>query len=547
MFRFITSLLLGAAIWVTPALAREFSVVTYNVENLFDLDGIANYSEYNSEKYTPEHLRVKAANAARILAKANDGKGPDVIVLNEIEIDHTPPPTPFDHAAWLASVHDRTLKDLLSQKPLPADLADLPAEAWLLKALEEAGATGYQVITAGETPGTYDDGRARTVQNVIFSRLPVKASKALRTPGDRDILEVRLDVDGHPLTLFANHWKSGAGKASNEKARIRSAKILRARIDALLKKDPLADILVAGDFNSHYNQKQRYPAFETTAVADILGSQGNELALRTGKRDLYNLWFELPTRQRGSDFYRNEWGTLMHMLVTRGLYDNSGLQYVDNSFQVLRFPGLNSDVFNRPYRWSRGSRPGGFSDHFPILARFRVAPPDSKEKWMALKNPSTSEQGTARPVRLISSTDLFRTAIDPSQEPNDADFRDGTYDGRIFLIQAPATINDKGWVSINLNGQSYDIFAHDSDLRHRIREHAQSGSPLRFYGALGTYRGRWQFVLYGSEWLADKPSSSFKPSRSKGVVKNSQPNPLSPFPASYVFCQHKVPFSTSRE
>jgi endonuclease/exonuclease/phosphatase family metal-dependent hydrolase len=517
MLRSFTSFLVAVALWSTPALAREFTVVTYNIENLFDLDGIANYTEYQPEKYTPEHLRVKVANAARVLAKADDGKGPDVIVLNEIEIDHTPPDKPFDHTAWLASVRDRTLKDLLSQKPLPADLADLPAEAWLLKALEEAGLPGYQVVTANEKPGNYENGRVRTVQNVIFSRFPVTASKSHRTPGDRHILEVRLDVEGHPLTVFANHWKSGAGKASSEEARIRSAQILRARIDTLLKKDPLADILVAGDLNSHYNQKQRYPDFKTTAIADVLGSQGNELSLRTGKRDLYNLWFELPTRQRGSDIYRDEWGTLMHMLVTRGLYDNAGLQYVDNSFEILRFPGLNSDVFGRPYRWSRGSRPGGFSDHFPILARFRTAPTDAKEKWMALKNPSTAEQGTARPVRLVSSLDLFRTAIDPSKEPLDADFRDGTYDGRVFLIQAPATVNDKGWISVTLNGKDYDVFTHDAALRERLREHAQSGTPLRFYGALGTYRGRWQFVLYGSEWLAEKPSSSLR----KGSVKHS--------------------------
>jgi endonuclease/exonuclease/phosphatase family metal-dependent hydrolase len=510
MTRFLLNLLVSGALLASPLLAREFSAVTYNVENLFDLDGVANYTEYKPEKYTPEHLRVKVANIARILAKVDHGKGPDIIVLNEIEIDQTPASTPFDLPAWLQSVRGKTNAELLAQKPLPPDLADLPAEAWLLKALEEAGLTGYHVVSAAETPGLYEDGRPRSVQNLILSRFPVLASKVHRTPGARDIVEARIDIDGHPLIVFANHWKSGAGNPKNEESRILNAKTLRDRIDTLLKKDPLADILVAGDFNSHYNQKQRYPDFDTTGIADVLGSQGNEISLRTGKRDLYNLWFELPTRERGSDIYRDEWGTLMHMLLTRGLYDNSGLQYIDNSFQILRYPGLNSDVFGRPHRWSRGSRPGGFSDHFPILARFRVAPADAKAKWMTLKNPSSSEQGTARPIRLISSIDLFRTAIDPSKEPQDADFRDGTYDGRVFLIQAPATVNDKGWVSVNLNGQDYDVFTHDEELRKRIREHAKSGTALRFYGALGTFRGRWQFVLYGSEWLADKPSSTLR-------------------------------------
>ncbi len=505
----------------SPALSREFTVVTYNVENLFDLDGQANYTEYRPEKYTPEHLRVKAANIARILAKIDHGKGPDVIVFNEIEIDSTPASRPFDPAAWLDSVRDRSLADLLAPHPLPPDLADLPAEAWLLKACEEAGLTGYHLVGGQESPGQYVDGRPRTVRNVIFSRFPVLSWKSHPTPGARDILEARLDVDGHPFTVFANHWKSGAGNPDSEAIRIANANTLRHRIDALLKKEPLADILVAGDFNSHYNQNQRYPAFKTTGIIDILGSQGNELALRTGKRDLYNLWFELPTRQRGSDIYRDEWGTLMHMLVTRGLYDNSGLQYIDNSFSVHRVPSLNSDVFGRPYRWSRGSRPGGFSDHFPIVARFRTAPADAKKQWMTLKNPSTSEQGTARPVRLISSIDLFRSAVDPSKEPHDADFRDGTYDGRVFLVTAPATVNSKGWVSVQLNGQDYEVFTHDPELRTRIRERAKADSELRFYGALGTYRGRWQFVLYGSEWLADKPSSSLDRAHSTRLARTT--------------------------
>ena len=40
------------------------------------------------------------------------------------------------------------------------------------------------------------------------------------------------------------------------------------------------DLVVAGDLNSHYNQKQRYREMRTTGINDILGSQGNELAVR---------------------------------------------------------------------------------------------------------------------------------------------------------------------------------------------------------------------------------------------------------------------------
>lgn len=83
-----------------------------------------------------------------------------------------------------------------------------------------------------------------------------------------------------------------------------NATTLRTRLDELLATDPNADFIVAGDLNSHYNQKQRYRAMGTTAINDVLGSQGNELNLRGKDRDLYNLWFELPSDQRGSDIYK---------------------------------------------------------------------------------------------------------------------------------------------------------------------------------------------------------------------------------------------------
>lgn len=513
MFRWIPTVL--AALWLCASsalMAKEFSLVTYNVENLFDLDGSSNYDEYKSETYTPEHLAVKVENVARVLAKVGDGRGPDIIVFNEIEIDQTPQSSIPDLRAWLESVKGRSIRDLALSDPVAPEAAGVPAEAWLLKACEDAGLCGYHVATTNDLPGTYDSGRPRSVRNVIFSRFPVVSTATHPTPDARSILEVKLDIDGQPLTVLANHWKSGAGDPRHERIRLKNARTLRDRLDAIFAEDPVADVVVAGDFNSHYNQNSRYPEFRETALIDILGSQGNELALRK-RGDLYNLWFELPTRQRGSDIYRDEWGTLMHILVSRGLYDTKGLQYRDNSFQVLKFPGLNADVFGRPYRWSRGKRPGGFSDHFPILARFRLAEPNSRAKWMALKNPSTVVEGPAGPVRLISSVDLFKRAVKPCNEPRNADFRDGTYDGKVFLVDGPATINERGYVSVTLNGLEYDVFTHNRELREKIREAAREKSHLRFYGQLSTYRGRWQFVLHGLEWLPDQSASRTRQSQ----------------------------------
>ncbi|MBC8010328.1 MAG: hypothetical protein H7067_09545, partial [Burkholderiales bacterium] len=389
------SLALHAAPAPVPALAEDptFAVVVYNVENLHDLDGVALYDDFKGNQYTPAHLRVKATNVATILAKIDKGAGPAIAMFNEIELDQTPDSTIADYDAWLASLADQPLEKLLSSPTVSPELAGVPAEAWLLKACVEAGLTGYHVAVTDERPGA-----GGAVRNVLFTRFPIKAVRSHPVEDARAILEVELEVNGQPLTVFVNHWKSMRGQEPKvtEGARRQNAGVLRDRINALLREDPNADILVGGDLNSHYNHKQRERDLGgKSGINDILGSQGNELAVRGKDRPLYNLWFELPSDQRASDEFDGSWGTLMHFIVSRGLYDQNGIQYLDNSFAVMKFPGLNVNALGLPNRFSRGKTPYGFSDHLPLYARFRVATEGARDKWIALVRPSETENGPA--------------------------------------------------------------------------------------------------------------------------------------------------------
>ncbi|MCH2074718.1 MAG: hypothetical protein MK130_07650, partial [Puniceicoccaceae bacterium] len=185
----------------------------------------------------------------------------------------------------------------------------------------------------------------------------------------RDIIEAELEVEGQSLFVYVNHWKSGASNPDREPIRVENAKVLRSLIDARLEADSHADIIIAGDLNSHYNHSALYPNI-VTGVNDILGSTGNESFYET---DLYNLWFELEPEARYSEVWRGRIGTLMHMLITQGLYDDSGISYIDGSFDKLVIPGINADLIGRPIRWhSAGETGGGVSDHFPVYARFSV-------------------------------------------------------------------------------------------------------------------------------------------------------------------------------
>ncbi len=494
-------LVLACFSFASGAWARSFSAVVFNVENLFDIDGIALYDDYQPEQWTAEHLRVKLTNTIAVLARVDEGAGPDIVAFNEIEYDHTPETTVpgGDYAAWLASVAHTTYREMLALNPIPPEIAGLPAEAWLLKAAVDDGLGAYHVAVTNERHGP--DGRGPAVRNVLFSRFPFTDVRSHHLVGARAILEATLDVDGAPFTVFVNHWKSGAGSPEMEEIRRGNARVLRDRLDELLKADAHADILIAGDLNSHYNQRQRYRDMRSTGINDILGSQGNELAIRGRDRDLYNLWFELPSNQRASDTFRGEWGTLMHLIISRGLYDFNGIQYVDNSFAVLKFPGLNANALGLPNRWSRGRVPGGFSDHFPLYARFRKLDTTDRDRWLPLTRPSETETGDSTVFRTeVSTVDLFATALKLAELPEGTDIRDGNFTGRIFLVEAPAHVNERGHVKVTIGGHEYDVFSHNRQLRDDLRARARAGTLTKFYGELGTFRGNWQFLLHGREW-----------------------------------------------
>ena len=66
-----------------------FTILAHNVENLFDLDGVSAYNDYKPEYYGASQLQRKLANLTNLLARFGDGSGPDVVLLQEIELDRT--------------------------------------------------------------------------------------------------------------------------------------------------------------------------------------------------------------------------------------------------------------------------------------------------------------------------------------------------------------------------------------------------------------------------------------------------------------------------
>ena len=474
-------------------------VVAYNVENLVDVDGIAGFEDYQPSKYTRAHCLTKLQNIAKVIAQFEGGRGPDVLMLCEIEVDFTPSKTPPDYDAILARYAGVKLEDMLGAK-FTAEIGDLPAEALLAKALADHGMTGYHIVVP-EVVSALGHTRKLEQKCVLFTRFPVRKSHAHATENARAILEVQVEVDGAPLYLFVNHWKSGASDPETEKNRIANARTLRTRLDEILRSDPNADIIIGGDLNSQYNQKQRYPKMKVTGINDVLGSQGNGLAVRGPQRDLYNLWFELPTAERGSDTFRGEWGTLMHLIISRGLYDYRGVQYIDGSFTVAKFPGLNADAKGVPVRWTfDGPAGGGFSDHFPIAAKFSTVTDNRTDRYLPLRRAVVERPGAATENKIdYSKVDLAKVALTAEALPKGAGLRDSANKGKIVRVDGRVAKGTR--LAVEFLGETYDVFSFDAALRKKLRAEFKAGAPMRFYGELGQYKERWQFIIQDPSWV----------------------------------------------
>lgn len=492
----------------TPVPERTFRVLVYNVENLFDWDGVALFDDYrpaannNPYGYRLAHFRTKVRNIVEVVKSIDDGKGPDIILFQELEGDQTPGPEgDAGLLKTLAAKPDRpTVEALLSDEgKLTEFWRTLPAYAWLALALEDAGLTYPQVASADYAPpASADEGPAHA--NAVFSRYPIVAARSHPLMKARSILETEIEIDGHILTIFNNHWKSGASDPATEVIRIQNASVLRDRLDDILEKNPQQDILIAGDFNSHYNQRWLFPDWSRTAINDVLGSQGDETALlEAGSSHLYNLWYELPFEGRGSELYQGYWGTLMQIILTPGLYDRRGIQYVDQSFRVVKLEGRNVEpVFGAPFRWTAVGEGAGYSDHFPVLAEFRTVT-EPGEGFVRLENPSRTRSGPdQQPKGEYASLDPDQV-IDLMTFGNLKNFSRAENLGK--LVQVRGTVRDGRRLMLETGLGPIELWIPDKDYRERFkRAYGVSGKEVELTGMVGWFKGRWQIELADPAW-----------------------------------------------
>lgn len=315
----------------TPKQPRDgYHFCFWNVENLFD-DQDDNRKTKGDSKYDEDYShnstlrQTKLNRLSEVLFTMNGGNGPDILALAEVE---------GERAA-------RMLMNHLNQK--------MPRKASRYKYLEIKDPRG-----------------GRHIATAIISRIPTKSNRTQLLKSRYRILEVHLEVKGHPLVVVVSHWSSRLSDKTGQ-TRAKYAKTIYGRFNAMYARNSKVDFVVCGDFNDNPNDaslKQHLHAVKTVGMAKN-GPAGWPNLLNPFE-NVYN------PRSVGTIYYRG-WNLFDHVVVSPGMLDSSGWSYVQGSAKIE-----NAKVMQKRTGSPRGfyattkSGGHGYADHFPVSVRLKV-------------------------------------------------------------------------------------------------------------------------------------------------------------------------------
>ncbi|MEO6809067.1 MAG: endonuclease/exonuclease/phosphatase family protein [Isosphaeraceae bacterium] len=301
---------------------------TWNVENFFDdRDDPRNHDE--DEDWfgrDPQAVRQKVGVLADALLRQNNGRGPDILAMVEVE---------SQRAVEL-------LRDALNDR-----LSDDSA---------------YRTIVFRENR------TGRRFAPAILTRLAARDgwTRGPRDFDNRRILEAHLEAEGAPLVVLASHWTSRVTDKTDVKRTAYAETVYRAFLDQT-RANPAADVLLSGDFND---------TPEDVAVRVHLRTVGDlETVLLGGtKPHLLNLMIGKDPEVVGTYFYRGRWQILDHILASPGLLDQTGWRILPETLRTENPPGLRAGRTRAPFRFGgpKTQNPRGPSDHFAVSVRLKV-------------------------------------------------------------------------------------------------------------------------------------------------------------------------------
>jgi hypothetical protein len=312
----------------------------WNFENLFDTidDPSINDEAFLPDgemEWTADRLDKKIYNLARIIRIMNDGRGPDLLGVCEIE------------------------NQAVLEKMVNTYLSDLDYKIAYIESPDNRGIDNGLFFKSNK-----------------FTLLNVQADTVHLSDGwpTRLIFGVNLLTnENKKITVFVNHWPSrSGGQTESEPKRIAAACTLRSAVDRIFQRDSNANIFIIGDFN---DDPVNVSVMETLKAHPIIcDSLTSEYEFSSGS-ELYNLSYESYEKGEGSFKYKDDWNMLDQIIVSGSIIVGDDLNYICNSFEVFK-PELiitrSGQYEGTPFPTYGGRRYlGGYSDHFPVVSKFK--------------------------------------------------------------------------------------------------------------------------------------------------------------------------------
>jgi endonuclease/exonuclease/phosphatase family metal-dependent hydrolase len=326
----------------TPGPPGSYLFCSWNVENFYDDEDDPKIDDKMEDWFGrhPEEFRTKVEHLAAALLLMNDGRGPDIMSLYEVESERCL----------------QALRDALNER----------------LGKDGKGVLKYEHILF------VPDRTGRHFAPGIITRLNVEADrthKFAKHPNGRT-LEGHITANGCDLVVLAAHWTSRVehnGKSGEEHAnaarRMSYARDCYGRFRAILTDNPEADVILCGDFNDEFTDASIQQGLHAAAIID---EARNALA-EPHPLALFANW-PASADPPGTIYGRGRWSIFDHICVSRGMLDDKGWSWIEGSATIFAAGQMRvSGRHGEPFRFGDAkSKEHGYSDHFPVTVRFAV-------------------------------------------------------------------------------------------------------------------------------------------------------------------------------
>jgi hypothetical protein len=313
----------------------------WNTQNLFDT---VDDPDKNDEDFLPEgelqwnedRLDKKMYNLARIIRMMNSETGPDILGVCEVE--------------------NQEVLELMVAKYL----FDMHYKIAYLESPDNRGIDNGLIYKSDK-----------------YKLISLQADTVSLADGwpTRLIFGVNLLTDqDEKITVFVNHWPSrSGGQVESEPKRVSAAKTLRNAVDRIFSSDQNSKIFIIGDFN---DDPVNLSVLETLKAHPIkCDSLPNDFEMNS-RGELFNLSYQSFEYGEGSFKFRDTWNMLDQIIVSGSLITGNTIRYICNSFEVFRPNQIvtqTGQYQGTPFPTYGGKRYlGGYSDHFPVFAKFEI-------------------------------------------------------------------------------------------------------------------------------------------------------------------------------